>query len=261
MLSKLLKYDFRKNMRWLWIIFAGAILAAGITRGLSELGKSIAFFRVLSVLFDSIFYALVVNSIVQPFIRGFMNFSKSIYGDEGYLTNTLPVTKSQIINSKFIVTICEMVLGFVTLIISLLIRFWTPTMFTTLKYMLSSVITGEFSIALVLILVILLIVVEFLMFISIIYFAIILAYKSNEKKVLKAFLYTAIMAAAAGTILSMVMVVVMLICGINLTAETLELNSSLFYSIVLTGICVYSIMIVLFYFLAKREYNKGINID
>ena len=100
MFSKLLKYDLRKNMRWMWILFVVTLAVAGVTRGVGELGKNSSFFKVLNVFFDSIFYALVANSIIQPFIRGFFNFTKSMYGDESYLTHTLPVSKNQIFDSK-----------------------------------------------------------------------------------------------------------------------------------------------------------------
>ena len=46
MLGKLLKYDLKRNMRWLWILFVCTILFAGITRGINELGKNIMFFKI-----------------------------------------------------------------------------------------------------------------------------------------------------------------------------------------------------------------------
>ena len=74
MLSKLLKKDLNKNMRWLWILFAATIVVSAITRGCKELGENIAFFKILGIFFDSVFYALAVNVILQPFLRNFLNF-------------------------------------------------------------------------------------------------------------------------------------------------------------------------------------------
>ena len=261
MLGKLLKNDLRRNMRWLWVLFVCAIVAAGISRGCAELGKSLAFFKILTIVFDTVFYALLANTIIQPFLRNFLNFSKSLYGDESYLTHTLPVTKNQIINSKFLTAIIEITLGFVCIIISILIKFGSPTMFETLKAIMSSIIIGEFSIYFVIALFIILVIVEFLMFISIIYFAIVMGYKSNEKKVLKSFLYTGLMAIVALTILSIVMLIVLVINGVDISAEALTLSGSAFISIMLTGIIVYTLLGTLFYFLAKKEFNKGVNVD
>jgi hypothetical protein len=261
MFAKLLKQDLKKNMRWLWILFVGTIVAAGITRGCKELGQNIAFFKVLGIFVDSVFYSLLVNVIVQPFLRSFLNFSRYLYGDESYLTHTLPVTKQQIINSKFLTTIIEMLLAFVCLIASLLIMFASPTFFEGVKLLLSTLVTGKFSLALILTLFILLIITEFLMFISIIFFSIINAYKSKEKRVLKSFLFTALFAFASISVLAVIMVIVLVINGVNLASSTLILSNTTLISIVLTGIIVYSAITVLFYFLTKKEFNKGINVD
>ena len=143
MLSKLLKKDLNRNMRWMWILFVSLIAVAAITRGVKELGENILFFKILGIFFDSVFYALAVNVILQPFLRNFLNFSKSFYGDESYLTHTLPATRSQLITSKFLTALIEIVLGFVSLVVSLLIMFYTPTFFDTLKLLLSMMITGN----------------------------------------------------------------------------------------------------------------------
>ena len=74
MLSKLLKKDLKKNMSWMWILFVSTIAIAGVTRGCKELGKYIAFFKIAGIFFDSIFYALAVNTLLQPFLRNFLNF-------------------------------------------------------------------------------------------------------------------------------------------------------------------------------------------
>jgi len=261
MFAKLLKNDLKKNMRWLWILFLSTILVAVADRGCKELAENMAFFKILAIIFDSVFYSLLVNVILQPFLKNFLNFSKSLYGDESYLTHTLPVTKNQIINSKFLTALIEMVLGFLTLIISLLIVFYTPTFFDTLGLLLSMLIVGEISTFGVLLLIVALIIVEFLMFISIIFFSIVIAYRAKEKRVLKTFLLTAAFSFAAITVLSISLIIVLAINGVKLTSATLILSSSSFMSVVITGIVVYCLVITLFYFLTKREFNKGVNVD
>ena len=261
MFAKLLKNDLKKNMRWLWILFVATIAVAGVDRACKELAENIAVFKIFAILFDSVFYALLVNVILQPFLRNFMNFSKSLYGDESYLTHTLPVTKNQIINSKFLTAIIEITLGFLTLVVSLLIMFYSPTMFDTLSMLLSMIIIGEISAFCVLTLFVILVVVEFLMFISIIFFSIVLAYRAKEKRVLKTFLLTAGFSFVALIVLAIFMIAVLSINGIELTSATLVLSSSAFMSIILTGIIVYTIVIITFYLLTKNQFRKGINVD
>ena len=261
MLGKLLKKDLNRNMRWMWILFVSTILVAGITRGFKELGESIMFFKILGIFFDSVFYSLVVNVIIQPFLRNFLNFTKSFYGDESYLTHTLPATKTQLITSKFLTAIIEITLGFACLVTSLLIMFYTPTMFDKLGIFISIMFGSKLSVALVLTLFIVMVVVEFLMFISLIYFSIVIAYRSKERRVLKTFLLTLLMSLASITILSVVMMVVLAINGVKLTSATLTLSSSVFTDVMITGIVVYSLIGMLFYFITRRAFNKGVNVD
>lgn len=261
MLSKVLKYDLKKNMRWMWILFVSTLVVAGITRGCKELAKNIAFFNILGIIFDSVFYSLAINVILQPFLRSFLNFKNSFYSDESYLTHTLPVNKSTLINSKYLTALIEVVCGFVTLILSILIVFISPSFFDTIQFILSTAVSGTFNVGLVLSLFIVLVIVEFLMFISIIFFAIVTAYKSKEHRVLKAFLITALMSFASLTILSIIMIIVLSINGFNLSSSTLILPNQVFMSVLITGILVYSAITILFYFLTKYEFNKGVNVD
>ena len=261
MLSKLLKYDFKKNMRWMWILFVSTLAVAGIARGFKELGTTIAFFKVVGIFFESVFYALAVNSILQPFLRNFLNFYKSFYSDESYLTHTLPVTKKQLINSKFITAIIEISLGFICLVLSLLIMFASPTMFDTLKLLLSTIIIGEFSVVLLLVLFILLVIVEFLMFISIIFLSIVIAYRAREKRILKTFLIAMGFAFMFLSVLAVVMVIVLSINKINLLQSLTILPINALLSVLIVGIVVYSLAIALCYFLTQREFKKGVNVD
>lgn len=261
MLSKLLKKDLKKNMRWMRVLFVSTIIVAALTRGFKELGNNIMFFKVLGIFFDSVFYALAVNVILQPFLRNFLNFTKSFYGDESYLTHTLPATKNQLITSKFLTALIEIVLGFICLVISLLIMFMSPSFFDTLSILISMIVSGNISIYLVLTLFIVLVVVEFIMFITLIYFSIVIAYRAKEKRVLKTFLLTAAMSFIAITILAICMIIVLAINGVSLSASTLVLPSSALISVLLTGIIVYSLISIVFYFLTRNAFNKGVNVD
>jgi len=99
------------------------------------------------------------------------------------------------------------------------------------------------------------------MFISIIFFSIVLAYRAKEKRVLKTFMLTAGFSFVALIVLSIFMIAVLSINGVELTSTTLVLSSSAFVSIILTGIIVYLAVIITFYLLTKKEFKKGVNVD
>ena len=261
MLSKLLKRDLKKNMRWMWILFVGTIVLAAVTRGVKELGENVAFFKVVGIFLEGVFYGLAVNLIIQPFLRNFLNFHKSFYSDESYLTHTLPVTKNALINSKYLTALIEIVAGFASLIVSILIMYAGPNFIQTLKLLLSTVITGEFSVALAIIGVVVLIIVEFLMFISIIDFSIIIGFRAKDRKILKTFLIILGISFAAITVLFICLLIVFAINGVKLTTTSLVISGSAFMSVLVSAIVIYIAVVVLFYFLAKREFNKGVNVD
>ena len=261
MLNKLLKKDLKINMRWMWILFASTIALAGLTRGLNELGKNIAFFKMTGMFFEGVYYGIAINAIIQPFLRNFLNFHKSFYSDESYLTHTLPVTKNQLINSKYLTALIEMVTSFACLIISLLIMYAGPNFTATFQLLLSTLVAEKVSIGLSLTLVIILIIVEFLMFISIIDFSIVIGFKSRDGRILKTFLITIGCAIAAALTLLVIMLIVLAINGVKLTSSTLTLSKTAFYSVMLTGIITYCIVIAVFYFLTKHHFNKGVNVD
>lgn len=261
MFGKLLKKDLSRNMRWLWILFVTTLGIAVLGRGCKELGANILMFKILGIFLDSVFYALLVNVVLQAFLRNFLNFTKSLYGDESYLTHTLPVTKNQIINAKFLTAVIEMTLGFLVLVASLLIMFVTPTFFDELALLLSFVIKGQFSMAWLVILFVLLIIVEFFMFLAIIFFSIVLAYRAREKRILKTFLFTTAFAFASIIVLFLIILAVLALNGVQLTSATLTLTSTTLYSVLITGIVVYTAISVLFYFLTKRFFRQGVNVD
>lgn len=261
MLSKLLKYDLRKNMRWMWVLFVATIVLSALTRGVKELGENVAFFKMVGVVFEGVFYGLAVNVIIQPFLRNFLNFYKSFYSDESYLTHTLPVTKNQLINSKYLTALIEMLAGFACLVVSILIMYAGPGFIDGIRLILSMVISGEVSVVLSVILFVVLVIVEFLMFISIIDFSIVKAFQEKDKRILKAFLITAACSFAALAVLSVVLISVLIINGVEISSTILVIPSSAFYSVIATGIVIYLAVVVLFYFLTKREFNKGVNVD
>ena len=53
----------------------------------------------------------------------------------------------------------------------------------------------------------------------------------------------------------------MILNGVDLLSSSIMLTNSAFYGIMISGIAVYSVVVVVFYFLAKRALNKGINVD
>ena len=104
MLKKLLRYDFKSVLRYWWI-------AAVSTVGLALVGGwSISVFENQKQLPEMLYVVATLAAIVavlggvafaiMTVILLFSRFYKNFFTDEGYLTFTLPVTRTSLLNSK-----------------------------------------------------------------------------------------------------------------------------------------------------------------
>ena len=109
MLKKLLRYDLKSIFKYWWIAavssvglsLLGAMCVAALTSGkrLPELVTVAAIFALVIIVLS--FFAVSILTTILIFARFYKNF----FTDEGYLTFTLPVKRSQLLNSKLIMSI------------------------------------------------------------------------------------------------------------------------------------------------------------
>ncbi len=125
MLKKLLKYEFRALLK-LWCILSAILLAASVVCGgifsfsaVIENGALLilSIFLMMGWMFALFGYAVVTTILIA------VRFYRTLFSDEGYLTFTLPVKKTHILNSKIIFGVVFQVSSFVVMIISLLAFF------------------------------------------------------------------------------------------------------------------------------------------
>ncbi len=104
MFSKLLKYDLRAVLKYWWIAAVSSVLLAfsggcclnSLVKADSEL-TGIHIFSILGMIISFVgLFIFVALSEVLILVRFYKNF----FSDEGYLTFTLPVKKSSLLNSK-----------------------------------------------------------------------------------------------------------------------------------------------------------------
>ena len=75
-------------------------------------------------------------------MRCWARFTKNLYGDESYLTHTLPVTKNDIYNSKFLQTLIFCIISFLVIVLSLFIAYYTKDRWILLKEYIGTITTG-----------------------------------------------------------------------------------------------------------------------
>lgn len=112
MIWKLFKYDFRGVGKKLFPLYGLALLFALMSR-IFVIGKTVDLYgnmetyesypiwiQIIHQLIFGMAWILVVSVFIVTFIILITKYFRSVYGEEGYLTHTLPITSSQKIISK-----------------------------------------------------------------------------------------------------------------------------------------------------------------
>lgn len=119
MLGKLLKYDLRGVSAILLIVHAAALFFSFLGFAVMHIAGIRPLDNILSGIYTfTIIIALCVVSVFTTVYLGIFYY-RNLYSDEGYLTNTLPVTAGQLLFSKFLCGILWTFLDYLILFLSL----------------------------------------------------------------------------------------------------------------------------------------------
>ena len=261
MLKKLLKYDL-KNIYKSQIILYIITLIFAITMDICNLKIDITIFRIIYYILGfitiTLIFAIIINNITRLWIR----FIKNIYQDESYLTHTLPITKNQIYLSKLLTTIITIFTSLLVIVLVILIIIYPLDGLTTIKNMLETIEISS-SILPNIIVVFTLLIIEITYLVQIGYTGIILGHRSNNNKIINSIIYGAI----CYIIISVLSLLIVFIIGltnqeiIKLFAAN-ETPTKEVIKILITGIIsMYTVFIIIFYFINIKLLKKGVNID
>ncbi|MBE6798491.1 MAG: hypothetical protein E7525_01755 [Ruminococcaceae bacterium] len=130
MLKKLFKYDFNSVFKYWWIAALSSFILSVIGGGCLSLmtyERDLPTFFYTSV--SNTLGLVVIGFVVFVFlscILVYVRFYKNFFSDEGYLTFTLPVKRSELLNSKLLLGVATTVLTAIVFIADLLILFSIP---------------------------------------------------------------------------------------------------------------------------------------
>lgn len=263
MLNKLLKYDLKYMVKNMSIFYILAIFFAILTRILFSLNQSVIV-NIISQISVGCMFAMVANILINTMMRSWIRFRDSIYKDEAYLTHTLPVTKNSIYNSKFIQTLLFFIFGFIIILLSLFIAYYTKERWLMLKGLVNGITTGlNFNTTLFVISFLTIIFLEFFNAIQCGFLGILLGYRKNNNKIGFSVLYGFISYLLAQSIV----LVLVFIFGLfnesimDLFKSNILLDASSLKLLIILSIVIYMLIIGLMSILCKKVFNKGVNIE
>ncbi|MBQ1890399.1 MAG: hypothetical protein II160_06820 [Selenomonas sp.] len=116
MFLKMVKHETRASFRALLPLYCGLLLMAVLARlSIWLIDKSdFVLVKIFGTFFISIFVLCCLASIVLTMVLMMVRFGKSVHGDEGYLTNTLPVGTHTIILSRLLISFAALLCSYVT---------------------------------------------------------------------------------------------------------------------------------------------------
>ena len=264
MLSKLLKYDLKYMIKNMSIFYILAIFFAITTRILFNMDQSIMI-NIIGQISVGCMFSMIASTLINTMMRSWLRFRDSLYKDEAYLTHTLPVTKSELYNSQFMQTFIFFFIGFIVVLISLFIAYYSKQNWTLLTNFVKTITTGLNMNSLFFItMLIILIFLEVFNAIQCGFYGIILGHKKNNGKLGYSILFGFIIYLIAQTIvLGLIFIFGLFDSSIMELFKTTSsiIDVQAFKILAIVASLLYLAIIFIMSMLCKKELNKGVNIE
>ena len=263
MLKKLLKYDLKYMIKNMIVFYILAIFFAIVTRILFSLDETVMI-KIISQISVGCMFAMIGNTLINTVMRSWIRFKDSLYKDESYLTHTLPVTKNDIYNSKFIQTLIFFIVGFIVIVIALFITYYTKERWILIKGLVDKITTGlEFNTFTFIISFLAVIFLEVFNAIQCGFLGIILGHRHNYAKVGFSVAY----GFGAYLVSQSLVLLLMYITGffysgiMDLFKNNILLDTTSFKLLIIISIILYIVIIIIMNLVCKKLLNKGVNIE
>ena len=264
MLNKLLKYDLKYMIKNMFIFYILAIFFAITTRILFNIDQSVMI-KIISQISVGCMISMVASIIINVMMRSWVRFRDSLYKDESYLTHTLPVTKNQLYNSKFILTLIFYFVSFIIVLLSLFITYYSKDNWIAITNYIKTITTGlNMSTIFFISMTIIIIFLEIFNAIQCGFFGIILGHKKDTGKIGYSVLFGFIIYLIAQMlILSLVYIYGLFDPTVMelFKTGTINIDVNSFKSLAIVSSLLYLVIIFIMSILCKKALNKGVNIE
>ncbi len=262
MVKKLLKYDLEWCFKPLVIFYALAIFFSVVVRVVETFEQSLIIL-IIDKICCGIVIAMLVNILINCFMRNWARFVKNVYKDESYLTHTLPVSKNKIYLSKILTSIITLLTSFVVIVVCIAICTLNENTWEFLKISLEqSAIYFDSSVFSLILVMTITVFFEVLFMMMCGILGIIIGNKANNKKIIKSIVIGfAIYMIFSSISLGVLFVVGLFNADIMSLFNNIEVNSGALKNMMLVAISVYAIYNLVIYFIGNKLLNKGVNVD
>ena len=263
MLGKLLKYDLKNMFKLLSVFYILAIFFAILTRIFLSIENSFVM-DIIGKICSGTTIALMFNILINSIMRAWVRFKQSLYGDESYLTHTLPIDKKPLYNSKILTSLITLFISIAMIALTLFIAYYSKENIILLKNLLLPVADiYDTSIMKIIIAFLLIIFVEFAATLQSGFTGIILGHKMNNNKLAYSILFGFI-----SYMVIQIFGVIALFAGalfspdlMNLFITNQMVNMDMIKLVIYLAMGFYSLCVILGYIFNLYMFKKGINVD
>ena len=264
MLVKLLKYDLKYMIKNMIIFYILSIFFAITTRILFNIEQSVII-NIIGQISVGCMFSMIANTLINTMMKSWIRFRDSLYKDESYLTHTLPVTKNDLYNSIFLLTLIFFFISFIVIIISLFIAYYSKDNWLIVTNYIKNITIGlnmnTFFFVTMFIIVVFL---EIFNAIQCGFYGIILGYKKNNGKIGYSVLNGFILYLLSQSIVLFLVFIYGLfdssIMELFKTA-TVSIDANAFKVLLVITSLLYLIIIYGMSILCKMSLNKGVNVE
>ena len=263
MLNKLLKYDLKWMFKFLSIFYSLGLFFSILTRLFLKIDNSL-FMNIVSEITRGAAFSMIFSALVNNILRLWVKFRQSVYGDESYLTHTLPVKKNSIYLSKILTAVITVFASFAVIVLALLIMYYSKANLEALKtYILPFLDAFDISFVGVILLLLLILFLEFVNILQCGLTGIIIGHRFNNSKLGMSVLFGFI-----SYILSQLAVVILMFIPaifnsdfMNIFVTTEAINLDILKPAVIYSIISYTLINITGLFINIKLFNKGVNVD
>lgn len=263
MLKKLMKYDLENIYKGLIIFYSLSIFFALLTRIFFNIENSFIM-NIIGKICSGVTISMIFNILINNMMRLWSRFRQNLYGDESYLTHTLPVEKTTIYLSKFATTLISLFTSVLVIALTLFIAYYSKENIEVIKNLLLPLAKVYNSTIITIILSFI-----FVCFLEIMniqqsgFLGIVLGHQKNNNKIIYSIIFGFISYLATQIFTILILFITALfnkdIMNLFYTVDTLNINT--IKLCIYLAIIIYTLNIIILYFITSRMFNKGVNVD
>ena len=263
MLKKLLKYDLKNVYKVLIIFYALSIFFGVLTRIFFSIDNS-TIMNIIAQVCGGITISMVFNILINNLIKMWVTFKQNLYGDESYLTHTLPVEKTTLYLAKIITTFITLFTSVLVIGLSLFIAYYSKENIELIKTLLTPVANAYNSTIIGMLAMLLFILfLEFANLLQSGFTGIILGHKMNSAKTGYSILFGFIAYMVTQLFVLLLLFVMALFNKdiMNLFYTTEIVNIDVLKLLIYVASGIYMVTLVIGYIINVKLFKKGINVD